>query len=454
MSQLTELRPFQWEGVRAIRDFRGRALLADDQGLGKTLQALKWISLIYKHRPAIIVTPASLKWTWQAEAALHLNLHTHVLEGRRRRGQMLAKSKGIFIINYEILHSWLPALLRLRPLVVVFDEVHYLQSPDAQRTQSSWKLVQFANSVVGLSGTPMTDKPIQLWSILQLIRPDIFPDRSDYAWKFCKPRFTRWGWRYDGAANTKKLHRILREQVMIRRLKEDVAKDLPNKQRKIVYYQLKKKQRSEYLLAQDSFLKWLRRINPAKANRAKRTAALTRVGYLMRLVAQMKLPWTEQWIKEFLEVHPDKKLVAFTMNTFVIDYLKQKFRCVVVDGRIRGTKRRDAIRAFQSNPRIRLLLGNWRAAGVGHTLTAAHNTAGLDFPWTPGDMLQGEDRIHRIGQKKDCLISYLVTANTIEESLMKTLQKKAKVLRQVLDGKRSTKDVNIFLELISNLSRQ
>jgi SWI/SNF-related matrix-associated actin-dependent regulator 1 of chromatin subfamily A len=174
----------------------------------------------------------------------------------------------------------------------------------------------------------------------------------------------------------------------------------------------------------------------------------------MRLVAEFKLSSTERWIKEFFERMPDSKLVALTMNTFVIDHLLHKFpNTVIIDGRITGQHRTQAVRLFQTNPRVKLLLGNWRAAGVGITLTAAHYAVSLDFPWTPGDLVQGEDRIHRIGQKKNVLIYYLVAMNTIEEKLMKILRKKSSVLDAVLDGRIEANNLNIFDELIDTVRK-
>jgi len=240
---------------------------------------------------------------------------------------------------------------------------------------------------------------------------------------------------------------------MIRRLKKQVLPELPDKTRRVISFRLKSY--VEYNRAQKEFLVWLKEISPAKAHRAKKSEALTKVGYMLRLVAKLKLEWTEQWITEFFESNPDQKLVALTMHTFVIDHLMSKFpRCVVIDGRVVGRKRDETVRKFQSNSRVNLLLGNWRAAGVGITLTAAHNAAALDLPWTPGDLVQGEDRIHRIGQKKNVIIHYLTTLDTIEEKLIKILRKKSKVLDAILNGKGSAEDLGIFDELLSEMKRQ
>ena len=449
---MTQLIPFQKEGVRQIYRFAGRALLADQMGLGKTLQALYWLLKIPSRRPAVIVCPASMKYTWQAEAQLHFNLHTEVLEGCNPTTTELPGE--IVILNYNILSYWLPVLLKARPRAVIFDEVHFIKSPTAKRTKHSIQLADSADSVVGLSGTPLTNRPIELWTVLRAICPTLFPSREKYAWEYCAPRYTIWGWRFDGATNLPKLNRVLRENCMIRRLKKDVLQELPAKQSRYVCFRLKSYR--EYDEAQNNFIAWLQKQDPKKAKRAQKAEAISKIGYLMRLCARLKLQWTEQWIRDFFEAHPGKKLVAFTMHTFVIDYLKERFsqRCVVIDGRVPSRERQDAVRQFRSHARKDLFLGNWQAAGVGITLVSAHNIAALDFPWTPGDLLQGGDRCHRIGQRNEVIMHYLALLGTVEEKQINLLRKKTKVLDAVLDGARDSQDLDIFNELLKEFQNE
>lgn len=246
----------------------------------------------------------------------------------------------------------------------------------------------------------------------------------------------------------------MRTECMIRRLKKNVLPELPGKTRRMVPLKLARRDFLEYNKAEVDFLSWLQAISPARAKKAAKSEALTKVGYLLRLAARLKLPLLLQWIKDFYEAHPGDKLVAFSMNTFVLDYLQEKFnrRCVVVNGKVRGRLRHEAVRKFQSNPKVDLFLGNWRAAGVGLTLTASHNVVALDYPWTPGDLMQGEDRVNRIGQKKDCTIHYLMALHTIEEKLVAGLRKKADILAAVLDGKHSSMDFDVFNELLEDMA--
>lgn len=450
--QQTELKPFQKKGVLQIKKFKGRSLLADEQGLGKTIQSLFWIKKIKNRRPVVIITPASMKWTWHAEADLHFGMKTEVLEGKPRRRSQLLKG-DIFILNYEILKNWWEALKQLEPQSIILDEVHYLKNPEAQRTIYATLLCEGVPSVIGLSGTPLTNRPIELWPILRIIKPDLFPSFQKYAWRYCKPTYTTWGWQYTGATNKEELHRILKKNVMIRRLKKNVLKELPAKQRQVVSFKLDSYR--EYKEAQNNFLKWLSKQSLVKAKRAKRSQALVKIGYLLRLTAQLKAKIVDQWIDDFLEENEGSKLAAFTMHRTVIDRLREKYgkTCVIIDGSVPTNERPAIVRAFQNKPSVRLFVGNVRAAGVGLTLTAASNVVFLDLPWTPGELMQAEDRCHRIGQKEKVVVHYLTTLHTIEESLMKILQKKSEILDAILNGEEGGEDLDIFDELLKQIER-
>lgn len=451
---MVKLQQFQFDGVCQVREWGGRALIGDEMGLGKTIQALFWAFKHPQRRPVVIVCPASLKWNWQSEAENHFGLRSAVLEGRAKKGDTLPDS-NIFIINYDILPAWLKLLRKAKPQILIIDEIQFLTNHLSKRSKAARRLSKGMRSVIGLSGTPFANRPIELWHVLKVIKPNLFPSREKFAWRYCAPRYTPWGWRYDGSTNRKELNGILRDHVMIRRLKKDVLLDLPDKVNRTVAFKLGLKARREYTKAKTNFIGWLSEKSPTKAAKAKKSLAMSKIGYLLRLVAQLKLNWTAQWIADFFEAHPDKKLICFTRNTFVIEFLLEKFpHALVINGDVKNSLRPKIVRQFQNNPKKNLFLGNWKAAGVGLTLTAAHNVVALDLPWTPADMDQGGDRAHRIGQEETVTFWHLVALDTIEEWLAQLLTKKRKIQTAILDGKGAKYDVNIFEELLEIMNKE
>ena len=443
---MTKLYKYQKKGVRKIQHFKGRALLADEMGLGKTLEALKWLHDNPDKRPAVIVCPASLKWVWETEASLHLGMRSEVLNGQKPPKGGFTGRHSLIIINYEILQHWSKYIQELNPQVLILDECHYIKNLRAKRTKAVQKLAKKIPCVIGISGTPLTNRPYELWSILNLIRPDIFNSVWTYRWRYCKPVRKPWGWEYKGADNLSELHRKLKSLMMIRRLKKDVLTELPDKTRQIIPMDVEN--RSEYQEALNNFITWITRKSTIKAERAKRAERLVQMGYLKRLSAELKMKAVLQWIDDFLE-SSDGKLVLYCVHKKIIEQIHSKYKhiSVVVDGSVTGRKRKIAIKTFQGNKSIRLFIGNIKAAGVGITLTAANTLAFVEMDWTPGDHVQAEDRIHRIGQKKAAMIYYLIAKGTIEEDLCELIQKKQTVLSATLDGKKKVNRLNIFDEL-------
>jgi len=443
---MTKLYKYQEKAVRKIQHFKGRALVADEMGLGKTLEALQWLYNNPDKRPAVIVCPASLKWVWEAEASLHLGMRSEVLNGQRPPKEGFIGQHDLIIINYEILQYWLKYIQALNPQVLILDECQYIKNLRAKRTRAVQNLNKNIPHVIGISGTPLTNRPCELWPILHLVRPDIFNSVWTYRWRYCNPVRKPWGWEYKGANNLSELHRKLNSLMMIRRLKRDVLSELPDKTRQIIPMDIK--DRSEYQEALNNFVTWITKKSTIKAERAQRAERLVQMGYLKRLSAELKMKAVLQWIDDFFE-SSDGKLVLYCVHKNIIKQIHDKYKriSVVVDGSITGKKRKIAVRTFQGNKSIRLFIGNIKAAGVGITLTVANTLAFVEMDWTPGDHVQAEDRIHRIGQKKAAMIYYLIAKGTIEEDLCELIQKKQTVLSATLDGKKKINRLDIFDEL-------
>jgi SNF2 family DNA or RNA helicase len=440
-----KLYPFQKKGVAFLESHNGRALIADEMGLGKTVQALAWLQLHPEKRPVIIVVPASVKLNWTREALTWVkNPKVEILAG-----QTPWKPEGqIIIINYDILTlDWVRELKKLQPQVLITDECHYYKSNTAKRTKAIKRLVKGIPHVIALSGTPILNRPIEVYNAVNIINPALFPDYWSFTQRYCNRRHTGFGWDVSGHSHEKELHDLLTESIMLRRLKADVLPDLPSKVLSFVPIVLHNK--NEYRAAEADFIAFIRQTKGvAAAIRASNAKVLAEIEGLKQLCVKGKLKEATNWIQDFLD-SSDQKLVVFAVHRFVIDELMSKFGdiAVKIDGSVSLSDRQKAVDNFQHNDRVRVFIGNIKAAGVGLTLTAASNVAFLELPWTPGDLVQAEDRVHRIGQKGSVTIYYLLAMDTIEEKIANLLDLKRKVLDTVLDGKETDQE-SLFSELI------
>ena len=472
-----ELFPYQMEGVNFIQSRKGRALLADEMGLGKTPQALAWLQLNPQARPAIIVVPASLKLNWEREAKAWMTRpNVQILSGRPAQEYKgdVPLGGGIIIVNYDILPNtvkkekdpksgkvkaveipgtgWVDLLQKIKPKALIIDEAHAIKNSDALRTKAVLKLAKSVDHMIALSGTPIVNRPAEFFNPISAVAPQMFPSFWKFAHRYCGAHHNGFGWDFNGASNMEELHQRLTSTIMLRRVKKEVLKDLPEKTRSLIPMPLSNEK--EYRRAELNLIQWLKtEFGNEKAEKAKKAEALTRIEALKQLVVKGKLESAVDWIKDFLE--SGEKLVVFAVHKNVIDRLMEVFGkiAVKVDGSTPTSIRQQAVDAFQTDDNVRVFVGNIKAAGVGLTLTKASNTCFLECSMVPGDMDQAEDRVHRIGQTADSVTAwYLLAGDTIEEDIAQLIDHKRKVLAQALDGKDVDED-SLLSELMKNLKK-
>lgn len=464
--------PYQVEGVAFLENFDGRGLIADEMGLGKTIQALAWLQLHLDKRPVIIVCPASLKLNWKREILHWMTIPSiEILSGTT----CYPLTSNMIIINYDILTHWVVMIQTIKPQVIILDESHYIKNSKTKRTKAVKKLCKGVPHLIALSGTPIENKPIEIFNTINLIDSSVFPNQWQFAHRYCDAKHNGYGWDFNGSSNVEELHEKLSNKVMIRRKKADVLPQLPDKIYSFIPLEITN--RKEYASAEYDFIQYVRsgveiearkllaeylssdlqapvEINDHKLKRlqdekAEKATALTQIEALKQLAAKGKLDSIISWIEDFLE--SGEKLVVFATHKFVIQELMTRFKklAVKIDGSVSMDNRQKAVDTFQNNSKIKLFVGNIKAAGVGITLTAASNVAIIEYPWTPGELVQAIDRCHRIGQKDTVNVHYLMAVDTIEEKIAHMLDDKQKVLDAVLDGKQ-TNTGNLLGTLINN----
>ena len=441
------LYPYQLEGVSWLEAHNGTGLLGHEMGLGKTIISLGWLKLHPEIRPVVCVVPASLKINWQREAAKWIGEKALILSGKKPSKTALKKAT-IIIINYDILGAWLHTLIEIKPKVLIGDEIHFCKNPKAARTKCFKELQKHVEHFIPMSGTPITNRPNEFYPVLNMLDPREFNSWFRFAQRYCGMKYTGFGWDTSGATNTEELFERINNRLMIRHKKADVLKDLPAKQRFVVPMDINN--RAEYNHADINLISWVKEaFGKGKAEKTAQAEALARFSYLKQLAAEGKREQAINWIKDTLD--SNGKLVLMAVHHVMIDYLAEELRNynpVVVDGRVNQDNRQKAVDRFQNDDTCRVFIGNIKAAGVGITLTAASNVVFLELGWTPGEMEQAADRIHRIGQVADSVnVWYLVAADTIEEEIAQILDTKQVILDAVLDGK-VTEQESMLTELL------
>jgi SWI/SNF-related matrix-associated actin-dependent regulator 1 of chromatin subfamily A len=479
-----KLYPFQAEGVGFIESRGGRVLVADEMGLGKTIQALAWLQ--YKGNttlPAVVVCPASLKGNWERECLEWTTLTPYVLSGRQKinipdddlkvamkkeglgkiadntvavfescdirnleigskkysignesissqrrvEKELKSLSGDMFIINYDILDSW-SKLLTMRGIkTVILDECHMVKNSKAKRTKAVKAFCKGKQHVIALSGTPIINRPQEFFTVLNILAPSEFGRYWDYAVRYCDAKHNGYGWDLSGASHTDELFQRIDRVLMLRRLKTEVLKDLPPKTRTTIPLALNGNEGIYLAALREARVSWEdEKPDPLKD--------ITQISALRQAAMDAKYDSCIEWIDNFLEA--ERKLVLFDIHHKTTDRLMERYGkiAVALDGRTDNRLRSKIVEKFQTDPIIKLLIGNIQVAGTGFTMTAAQDVVFLEFPWTPSELSQAEDRIHRIGQKGAASIYYLVAQGTLEEDMLELIEEKRKVVGAVVDG--------------------
>jgi hypothetical protein len=424
-----ELKPFQRAGVTYLLAQR-RAFLADEQGLGKTIEALATLEADNAY-PAVVVCPASLKLNWLRELERWLpDRTTQALRGIG--GSVPIPSTDITVVNYDILPARAPALAAMGPRALVLDESHYCKNAAAKRTQAAQRLATSIPSdglVLALTGTPVMNRPPELISQLRILgRLADFGSGAQF------------GRRFKSADAHVRLHWHLRSRCFVRRLKADVLPQLPPKTRTVVPVELDNE--PEYRLAETDVIAWLRS-RPldlseldAKVAAALRAERLVRLNALKLLAARGKLHAALAWIHDFCS--SGERLVVFARHREVQRAVIERFpHALHILGGDSHAARDASLNAFQAseNSGNQLIVCSIEVAGQGLTLTQASNVAFLELDWTPAKHDQAEDRCHRIGQQDAVNAWYLLAAGTIDETMATLLERKRAVIGAVTDGR-------------------
>jgi SWI/SNF-related matrix-associated actin-dependent regulator of chromatin subfamily A-like protein 1 len=424
-----ELKPFQRAGVSYLLAQR-RAFVADEQGLGKTIEALATLEAADAY-PALVVCPASLKLNWQREAQRWLpHRDAQVLAGGGL-GSAIAR-QDITIANYDILAARADQLCELEPQALVLDESHYCKNASAKRTQAVHRVaaaVPQDGLVLALTGTPVVNRPAELISQLRILGR-----LADFG------SGVKFGERFRGPDAHLRLHWHLRARCFVRRLKSDVLPQLPAKTRAVVPVELDNE--AEYRLAERDVVAWLQsqpldlRELDAKVAAALRAERLVRLNALKLLAARGKLRAALAWIHDFCS--SGERLVVFAHHREIQRALLERFpRALHILGEDSHRARDGAVQAFQSAEQAdnQLIVCSIEVAGQGLTLTRSSNVVFLELDWTPAKHDQAEDRCHRIGQQDAVNVTYLLAAQTIDETIATLLEQKRAVIGAVTDGR-------------------
>ena len=448
------LRPYQKEGVQWLRFLEKNGfcgILADEMGLGKTLQTLTWINLDRTNKnssntPVLIVCPTSLVYNWAEEAAKfvpHLRILT--LSGSDRHSKYAdILDCDIAITSYALLRRDLEKLLETNFSAMILDEAQHIKNRSTQNSLAA-KQIQ-ANHKLVLTGTPIENSVNDIWSIMDFLMPGYLGNHQSFKTNY-ERLITNGGEEADYAL--RKLHRKM-QPFILRRLKTNVAKDLPAKIEKIAFCELTPDQNAVY---QELLAESRRKIsNMVKDNgfNKSRMEILTTLLRLRQVCCHLDLLKMEDLKSDnpsakmsmFLElineaIDGGHRILVFSQFVTMLHLLRDQLKemnipICYLDGSTKD--RMKAVHEFNSNREIPIFLISLKAGGTGLNLTGADMVIHFDPWWNPAVEDQATDRAHRIGQKRSVYNIKLITRNTVEEKVLAMQRKKKAVINAALES--------------------
>jgi SNF2 family DNA or RNA helicase len=442
------LRPYQKEGFdflcHSARLNLG-AVLADDMGLGKTLQTLSWLAWLRaanpgNRKPALVICPASVLHNWQREAQRFTpDLKVLVLESGRARHNLRQKipQHDLIVTNYALLRRDLTALQKFQFRAIILDEAQFIKNPAAQVTLSVKQLR--ADHRLALTGTPLENRLLDLWSIVDFVQPGYLGSQSSFTENY-EPKGPDAAWAQKVAR--RRLSAKLRP-LLLRRLKRQVAQDLPDRIEERRDCELGEAQRKLYLAelrrSREQVLQAVREKGLARS-KIHVLAALTRLRQICchpRLVGNDSTSGKTETLFELLEplMEEGQKVLVFSQFVQMLRLLEsecqqRQFPTYILTGETK--QRHEVVASFQNDPNAAVFLLSLRAAGTGLNLTTASYVVLYDPWWNPAVEAQAIDRSHRIGQTRTVNAYQLIAPGTVEEKIWQLQQRKAQTIVDVL----------------------
>ena len=427
------------------------ALIGDEPGLGKTVQALG-IANERKSRNILVVCPASIRLNWSREIKRwwmppsgYINQHIFL---KSRGGSFASVDTNCVITSYELcrnegVHA---ALMERDWDELILDEAHYLKTDDAERTRSifggglgKWKddfLTQRVGNITALTGTPLPNRPRECFTLAKALCPESIDwmNFDDFCFRFNpSERITK----DDRIFNVEKRGRLselqarLRSNFMVRRLKKDVLKELPDKRYELTY--LEPTGAIQEVLMRESLLNF--KVQDLKD---PFTDIWGMISTVRREMGIAKVPRVMEHMKYLLEIEEIPKIVLFAHHIEVMNLLTvalERYGLVAVRGGMSSGAKDRSVQAFQHNPKVRVFLGQMDAAGFGidGLQNAASRVVFAEPAWVPGTNEQAVDRCHRIGQHDNVIAQFLVSEGSFDEKVLASVFEKNETIFSVLD---------------------
>lgn len=442
-------RPYQIDAIKFAEESNVRCIIADEQGLGKTIEALSLLRLhSAKLLPCVIVCPSTVKLQWMFE--IHRICCEDGAKDKKFLVQVIQSGKErampgfqIYIVTYDMLKKedlfqYLPEGT-IRTLIV--DECQRIKNHLSDRAKAVQRIAKSCTHILPMSGTPIKNNAGEYFTVLNLVKPTLFPHYQKFIDNYCDAYNSGWGQKIGGLKDMERFHEDTKD-IIIRRTKADVLPDLPAINRMFHHVELNRNLNKEY----DEQMKKLeaKMYGDDEEGFTKATAIIAIMSEMRHITGRSKIVECIDFATEFL-LSTNRKLVIFVHHEDVMGMLEFKLNEWAVDGNygkvctlhsgLDGNARAALVEKFKTDDSRRIMIASTLAAGEGLNLQFCSDAVLLERQWNPANEEQVEGRFHRFGQLNPVSITYMLASGTIDEFFTELVEVKRSIVSATLDNK-------------------
>src|SRR5258706_525125 len=417
-----KLMPYQIDGVKFLEQADAKAILADEQGLGKTVQLSALLKLHPKELlPCIITCPTTIKLQWHHEIIRWCGVKGYLCQVISGGKELAAPGFDIYITTYDLLkNEKCFELVKDNIKTVVIDECQRIKNHLSDRAKAVQRICKNVEHIIPMSGTPIKNNAGEYFTVLNLVKPRLFPHYTNFIEKDCDSYHNGWSYKVGGLRNPEAFHEKTKDFIL-RRTKAEVLKDLPELMRKFHHVELDRKLNKVYAQLMDELEELY--YGDSEDGMKKNASMIAIMSKMRHITGISKVEACIDNVTEFL-LSCDRKIVIFVHHHDVATMLKTGLDNWLKDGGFKetlhlhaglgGDERANTARKFKDED-FRVMIASTLAAGEGINLQFCSDCIMLERQWNPANEEQAEARFHRFGQTNTVSSSYMIASETIDE---------------------------------------
>jgi SNF2 family DNA or RNA helicase len=437
------LRQYQIDGIKFCEASGVRCLIADEQGLGKTVQALGTLRLHSDTLlPAVIVTKTTVKRQWYFEIHRWCNEHNLRVQVIQSKKEMALPGLDIYIISWDLLKEVkIFSLVDTDIKTLILDEVQAIKNHLSDRAKATQDFASKVPHVIGLSGTPIKNNAGEYFTILNILQPARFHNYQGFINNYCDSYETMYSTKVGGLSNPEQFKADTADFI-IRRTRAEAAPEIPIVDRQFYHVELQKKFHNVYKEGLKELEDLMYSEQDSLSMATQKIAIMTK---LRKITGLSKVPDCIEYVEEFLSNEVDRKIVIFAHHHDVVNLLEiqinrflevNNYKPVLnLHAGLNGNARADLVEKFKDNKDRRILIASTLAAGEGLNLQFCSRGIMLERQWNPANEEQAEGRFARIGQTDNIVMQYMIASETIDEYFTELVESKRAIVANTLDGK-------------------